>query len=380
MNILDDLQKQYYEEFKGVGSPVIVRNNHEEDAFELVVLKILYGRILDLTFDIDHIEDLQKRVIAAPDGGIDIFIERGNGDDASFDVIQVKTSEYPESELRGCFTAMERTITDFCDSPLNIDSDSCRTVLSDSSLDSTNYENCQYYVVHTGEARDFSGIKDNEHVITAVDLINLSESQTDTVEEDVLSLTEESGCMPFGQEGEELSAIVCNINGYDLANLNNKYFSTEIGRNILFGYNLRESLNPKKSKSFAGMKETVEKSPEKFWYYNNGITIIAEEFETEKNEKGVPNAISLKHFSIVNGAQTTSSLGLILQEAKKNRDNAILDNLKKTYVIARILRVNNKEAAEDIAICNNTQNPISSRDMVKFLINIHNYKVITTEW
>lgn len=364
MSMLDDLQKQYYEEFKGLGSPEIVRNNQENDAFELVVLKILYGRILDISFDKDHLDELQKYVIAPKDGGIDIFIERGNGDESSFDVVQVKKKDLPESVLRDCFTIMERVISDFCDSPLNIDSDTCRAALSESSLDNNNRKNCQFFVVHTGVTREFSGIKDNEHIITSVDLLNLVESQTDKVEEDVLSLTEESGCMPFGQENDELSAIVCNINGYDLAMLNNKYFSTEIGRNILFGHNLRESLNPKSSKSFAGMKKTIEKSPEKFWYYNNGITIIAEGFETKKNDQDIPNSIVLKHFSIVNGAQTTSSLGLILQEAKANRDNGTIENLKKSYVIARILKVNDSDLEEDIAICNNTQNPISSRDMV----------------
>lgn len=37
----EQIQK-YYDEFHGVGEPAIVRNNHVNDAFEVVVLKIMY--------------------------------------------------------------------------------------------------------------------------------------------------------------------------------------------------------------------------------------------------------------------------------------------------------------------------------------------------
>ena len=359
---MQELIKKYYDEFNGIGSPAIVRTGQENDAFEVVVLQILYGRILDITFDKDHIEDLQKYIIAPPDSGIDIFIEKGDGDDSTFDVIQVKNKALNESELRDAITTMERTIADFCKSPMNVSSENCRGILSISSLDSNSKKNCQYFVVHTGDTREFNGIKDNEHVINLVDLQILSKSKRDKVEEDVLSITGEGGCMPFGNADDKQSAIVCNINGFDLATLNNKYYSTEIGRNILFGHNLRESLNPKTSKSYAGMKKTVTKCPENFWYYNNGITIIAE--EVESIEKDGVTSISLKRFSIVNGAQTTSSLGLILQEATRNRDDAVISALKKTYVIARILKVKDPETENFVAIYNNTQNPITSRDMV----------------
>ena len=47
MKPLEELQEQYYEEFKGLPSnSAIVRNGHKNDAFELVVLKILYGKDL----------------------------------------------------------------------------------------------------------------------------------------------------------------------------------------------------------------------------------------------------------------------------------------------------------------------------------------------
>ena len=93
---------------------------------------------------------------------------------------------------------MERTISDFCRSPLNINSESCREILSNSSLDSYNKKNCQYYIVHTGDLNDFNGAKENEHVINLVDLRIISKSITDKVEEDTLSVFGREQVMEFG--------------------------------------------------------------------------------------------------------------------------------------------------------------------------------------
>ena len=56
------------------------------------------------------------------------------------------------------------------------------------------------------------------------------------------------------------NAMLCNIRGYDLAVLCNKYISSSMGRNILFGQNLRDSLDQKKSKTYNAMMELSRKS------------------------------------------------------------------------------------------------------------------------
>ena len=75
MKKLSELQKQFYEEFKGLPSfGPIVRNNQEYDAFELVVLKILYGKNLP-DFNKSNATEFSKFIIAPPDSGIDIFYQ-----------------------------------------------------------------------------------------------------------------------------------------------------------------------------------------------------------------------------------------------------------------------------------------------------------------
>ena len=359
MKTIDDLLKQFYDDFKGLPSNrPIIRNNQINDAFELVVLKILYGKELPM-FSVENISQFCEFIIAPPDNGIDIFYQHENGDEYSFDVIQVKNCVLDENEVRQAFINMQRTIDDYCKSPLSINSDSCREVLSRSSLDKSNKNRCTYYVVHTGTVDDFTGSNNNEIVLTKKHLENLlNNTSEEFVDQDSLSIDTN---MVYGSLEDNNGAIVCSLNGYDLARLNNIYFSTEVGRNLLFGSNLRESLITPKSKPYKSMSDTIINCPQNFWYYNNGITIIAKDISFDKNN---PKKINLSGFSIVNGAQTTSCLGLFLKEAKKNHEANKIEQLKKVHILTRVLKISDVGMRQSIAIFNNTQTPITTRDMV----------------
>ena len=159
-----------------------------------------------------------------------------------------------------------------------------------------------------------------------------------------------------------VQSVVCSINAKDLASLVNEYNNSDQGRNILFGQNLRDALT-KSSKTYEGIKQTIIEEPKNFWYYNNGITIIAKEIQI-KNQK-----IILRNFSIINGAQTSSSFDLYQKEVhrdyKGQERNKLLKKLKSVNVLARIVETSDdKEFLEKITLFNNTQNPISTRDMV----------------
>ena len=192
MKTIDDLLKQFYDDFKGLPSNrPIIRNNQINDAFELVVLKILYGKELPM-FSVENISQFCEFIIAPPDNGIDIFYQHENGDEYSFDVIQVKNCVLDENEVRQAFINMQRTIDDYCKSPLSINSDSCREVLSRSSLDKSNKNRCTYYVVHTGTVDDFTGSNNNEIVLTKKHLENLLNNTSEEFVDQVSSPRSES--------------------------------------------------------------------------------------------------------------------------------------------------------------------------------------------
>ena len=357
--LLENLTKKMYDTYEGLPSYApIVRNGQMGDAFEVAVFKTLYGFYTNLSFVPSEADEISKYIVAAPDAGIDIFVQNDDGDDACYDVIQVKNKKLTKSEIKAAFAIMKETINTFCSDVEKISSESCKKILSESSLDNSTKKNCHYYVVHTGD-EEYACSGDNETVITRKNLMDILENGIN-VKEEQFSINKKDGYLKYELNDGE-SCVVCNLNCYDLANANNKFHKSEMGRNILFGGNLREDLG-KKSKSFLPIKNTILSEPERFYLYNNGITIVADDFDIIEEESS--RMIKLKNFSIVNGAQTTSALGRLLTNFTSNRAFENIELLKKAYVLARVVKVNNKDISNKIAINSNTQSSILNRDMV----------------
>lgn len=368
---LDELIEKYYKEFCGLpNNNPIVRQNIKADAFALVVLDILFGVDLGLSdsgsgfISSDKLAEVTKYIVAPPDGGIDIVVEKENGDECEYAFIQVKTSDLPATTIKECFNKMRRTIKSYLSEP-NTVSNNLFSVLKETQFDHSFEKNVTYFVVHYGENKSISDKADNEVIITKSDLERFWNDRKHPANNSILRVSEyelKSDMMSnFSMYLED--AFLVNIRGLELAELARKYYDVQIGRSTLFGQNLRESFG-KKSKTYGDMKNTIETEPEMFWYYNNGITIIAEDYDIKaaKGEENKADAIILKKFSIINGAQTTSALARYLEESTD--EEIARKKLKKVFVFARILKVKEAEKANDIAKYNNTQNPISSRDLI----------------
>lgn len=108
-----------------------------------------------------------------------------------------------------------------------------------------------------------------------------------------------------------------------------------------------------------GILQTIKEEPEWFAYYNNGITILAEEIEigpggTLNRDVGY---FKLASASIVNGAQTVSTLGSALGTEHE-------PNLGQAFVLVRCIEVpkDEGELSRRITRYANTQNEVSSQD------------------
>jgi len=125
----------------------------------------------------------------------------------------------------------------------------------------------------------------------------------------------------------------------------------------LFAENIRVVIP--KSEINAGILETIRNEPQHFSYYNNGITILAERIETAPGgqlNKAV-GRMRLVNASIVNGAQTVSTLGSVLRTAAAPK-------LAETFVMTRCIEVPavDDELGRGITRYANTQNEVSSQD------------------
>ena len=140
-------------------------------------------------------------------------------------------------------------------------------------------------------------------------------------------------------------SVIVNISAKSLQDLQNRR------RNSLLGMNLRYHVTNKKVDS--GIENTIRNNSKKFWYKNNGIVIVCDEFKIDKET----NTLCLTNFSIVNGGQTTYKIG-----------NTSLPD-EDFYLQCKV--VTNADADDededvfvsDIAEGTNSQKPIKSKDL-----------------
>lgn len=125
----------------------------------------------------------------------------------------------------------------------------------------------------------------------------------------------------------------------------------------LFAENLRYGIE--RSDVNEGISRTARFDPEKFWYFNNGITAICDDFSKQRigGESTESGVFDIKRISIINGAQTVSSL------FKSKKSGADLKNIDIQMRIISLLGTPEGFAVE-VTTANNTQNDLNPVDFV----------------
>ena len=140
--------------------------------------------------------------------------------------------------------------------------------------------------------------------------------------------------------GEENSLLV-NISALSLKELYSLYCYRG-----LFSQNLRYYV--KNAKIDEEIVNSIQKKPKQFWYFNNGIIIICEDYEIKDGK------IYLSDFSIINGGQTTYLIG----ETDFDVDFFVPCKIIKTP------KDHQTEFIADVAQASNTQKPIKPKDLI----------------
>lgn len=137
-------------------------------------------------------------------------------------------------------------------------------------------------------------------------------------------------------------SVIVNISAVSLQDLQNRR------RNGLLGMNLRYYIRQKTVDD--GIQQTITHEPENFWYKNNGIIIICEDFEIDGK------ILKLYNFSIINGGQTTNRIGR-------------LDIDKDFFLQCKVVKSKGNTSDErdkfihSIAEATNSQKPIKKSDL-----------------
>lgn len=113
-----------------------------------------------------------------------------------------------------------------------------------------------------------------------------------------------------------------------------------------------------KSKFNIGINKTLYDEPNKFFLYNNGITIIAKDIVAEHVNARKKYKITLSDFQVINGGQTLRTLHNF---NKENPDH--YEKLSSAQVLVRAFKFYNDEERNKIAEYTNSQNSISNIDL-----------------
>jgi hypothetical protein len=137
-----------------------------------------------------------------------------------------------------------------------------------------------------------------------------------------------------------------------------------------------DRLYEKNVRKFLGMRgrvnkaiqDTLERAPDRFGLYNNGITIVVEDFETGKDGE-----VTLTEPFIVNGCQTTRTIWEVfhrrLEAGGTGQDEALKDwKTRAGYgvVVTKVVKVGieGEQLLEQITRHTNTQNAIREKDFL----------------
>jgi hypothetical protein len=146
----------------------------------------------------------------------------------------------------------------------------------------------------------------------------------------------------FSEKGPTWEAAILSVPGIWLNELFGKYGERLFSANYrgFLGITRRRRIN-------TGIRQSAETKPKDFWVFNNGITLLT------LGKSQTKDGTRLTGISIINGAQTTGSIGSV--------DPAKHD-LTDVRVLCRVIQSADAATIGDIVKYNNTQNEITTWD------------------
>jgi hypothetical protein len=198
----------------------------------------------------------------------------------------------------------------------------------------------------------FRANKDTDVSIKEIGLESLDEfyrsSKNAILIEDEITLPED--CYGFLRNGDGWEAFMTNITGEWLSELYKKH------KDLLFSANVRGFMGAnKKDKDKvinAGIQSSAKRQKNDFFVFNNGITALVHDYEVKVDDNQTTGTLTkVRGLSIVNGAQTTGSLGSLDEVG-----------LEKIFIGIRFIKCSNLQKIQDITRFNNSQNIVIPSD------------------
>ena len=232
----------------------------------------------------------------------------------------------------------------------------CAQVLGKDEEFKDNAQQIKIYILTNGtfsgklkNDKELGGLQLTCKVIDLERLCNMSEEQSQPIFVDFESLGYKVPCITGAEDNDLYQAYIAIVPGACLADLYETYKVRLMENNVRQFLQFTGKINK-------GIKETIEKEPEMFLAYNNGIAATASDIELDRTGKFIK---SVKGLQIVNGGQTTASLYHV-KDTNKDVDLSRILVQVKFSVVRNVERYD--EIVANISRCANTQNKVSESD------------------
>ena len=232
----------------------------------------------------------------------------------------------------------------------------CAQVLGKDEEFKDNAQQIKIYILTNGtfsgklkNDKELGGIQLTCKVIDLERLCDMSEEQSQPIFVDFESLGYKVPCITGAEDNDLYQAYIAIVPGACLADLYETYKVRLMENNVRQFLQFTGKINK-------GIKETIEKEPEMFLAYNNGIAATASDIELDRTGKFIK---SVKGLQIVNGGQTTASLYHV-KDTNKDIDLSRILVQVKFSIVRNVERYD--EIVANISRCANTQNKVSESD------------------
>lgn len=213
---------------------------------------------------------------------------------------------------------------------------------------------------------DTSEIEGKQSSIILWDIINYHELKVSKLgyDDTIINVTDfqtaNIPCLPINNNGEEYQSYLSSVPGDFLAKIYGKYGNRLLEANVRSFLTTRGKVNKM-------IRDTIMKEPEKFFAFNNGITVTASDIRLNHID-GKTEIESITSMQIVNGGQTTASLYFT-----KAKDKTSLEGIDVPMKIIVLPSKMAEDLIPRISRSSNTQNKVSEAD---FFSNHEFHRVI----
>ncbi len=348
-NALQEFKKKY---------PVF-QNYKDYQLFTLFCSYYYFYGATEAPFDQDEVKDYL--VDGANDGGIDAVFKDPNSEDDDIAIVQCKfynNTKLKAEDITGEITKIKETIEKLNSHEYEGFSKSMVSAFKRAAYEKSSNSEFKIFFFTTYEptninekrklkkAAEKAGNQYSVELYFAKDIeeqIGICESGKACVQSDKLEIDKANNYLSYTNSQTQNESIIVNVSAESLKDLYQRK------GNLLLGLNLRYYIKQKHVD--VGIKKTISTEPQKFWYKNNGIVIVCEDYILDGKD------LKLSNFSIVNGGQTTNRIGNI-------------DFKNNFYITCKVIKsegTDEKEKAAfalDIAESTNAQKPIRKADLL----------------